>query len=76
MVLEVRIMVTLCQKGWVSTGQRHKWIFWGLDNVLFVFLGLGANGMYICESLSSCNLTFVHFSVCILYLDKKFKKIY
>ena len=48
-------------RGWVSIKGRHKWKFWGTDNISFLDLDPDVNHMFICEKLSSCNLTFVHF---------------
>lgn len=45
----------------------------GRDNIPFLDLDAGDHDVFIYENVSSCNLTFVHFSTFMLYYNTKLK---
>lgn len=57
----------------VIIGKQNEGAFWDTGNVLYLAMDDYMN-MYIYKSLSRGTLKSVHFTTCMFYLNKKFKK--
>jgi len=56
-------------KRWPMTEKGNKGAFWGAGGILYLDLGGGCVGEYICKTLLSCTLKISAFYVYVLYFN-------